>query len=401
MLVPSNFTDPTYNNGASSDMLLGIDSKLPKIETTGGLGSSKKAINKICQSLKCFLNDTDAIANALQKNPLIGTAFTNEKLPTVVESLFSKEHGIVEMSSDGIANSINTLALLVAKKQLNQAVVTIGLGAAESMPSLRAPSYLMPAIKAIKAIQDAELGVALPRVRVFKATHAGFYANGMNLERTKYITSLTLNFLSEFISAFYPELSDLFIFESDSAYLDTPIYNIIKGLSEEIKTFSGLGEDFEALERMGEKHGGKNGVENALFYAAAHPFYNQAVVCRDNASSAITKFIASNPFPELIIDFGGRPQKTFNSVIEALRRNLHPDKFIFPSLINIIIKPGKVPVYYKAKHGDVLLDSDCNSIYNQNIDPIIKSDYDLLFDGQISEYEYLIFVNQFKRQNKI
>jgi hypothetical protein len=370
-------------------------------QQTGFVGLSKKAVNKICQTLNQFNCNSPVLISELERILLSkSSAFkVNEALPKIFHELFNKKNGITELSSESIYNAIKLLAEIISKGNLNEVIISIGMGASNEMPSLRLPSYILPTIKVLKGILESELNVGLPTIRVFKATHAGVYANGMNLEKTKFITEITLKFLSGFVNKFYPELADNFVFESDNSYEETPIYDTIIKIAEKIKILSGIEKELSVLKMMGEKHGSKNGMDNAIFYAAAHPIYNQTIISKTEPNS-ITKFVTENSNPKLIIDFGGRPQKTFNSIIEALRSSLSSTEYVFPELINVIVKTGKVPVYYKAKLGDILLTDVCHSFDDFAIDPMTQCDYDFLFE-EVAEYEYLEYVNQFQLKNKI
>ncbi|MCB0536269.1 MAG: hypothetical protein KDE33_01960 [Bacteroidetes bacterium] len=362
---------------------------------------SKKAIHKICQTLNQLNCNSPDIISELKnfQFPISSSSKVNEALPKIFHELFNRNNGITTLSSDSISNALIKLAEIISSGRLNDVVITIGLGASEIMPSLRLPSYILPAIKVLKGISVSELNIGLPTVRVFKATHAGVYANEMNLEKTKFISEITLEFLSGFINKFYPELSGHFVFESDTPYRESPIYATIVNTALIIESLPGIEKELNILRMMGEKHGGKNGMSNSIFYAAAHPIYNQAIISKTERDS-VTNFAAETPYPKLIIDFGGRPQKTFNSIIEALRSALSPTEFAFPPLINVIVKTGKVPVYYKAKHGDILLSDVCHSFDDFAIDPMTECDYNLLFE-EVADYEYLEYINQFQQQNQI
>jgi len=221
----------------------------------------------------------------------------------------------------------------------------------------------------------------------------------LEIDTVKHVTYITLDFLSEFGDAFFPEVASSFYFESDVDYKESPVYSKILQLSQIVSSLTGLDDELASLRMMGAKHGGNNGFENAFFYAAAHPLYNQSITPRDIVNS-ISGFTMANPNPPLIIDFGGRPQRTFNAVIYKLRTTLDIREYSLPGLINCIVKPGKIPVYYKARKGDILLSDDCTSIDDFLIDPMTEADYESIFN-EITEHEYLDFVKQYKLKTKI
>jgi hypothetical protein len=374
---------------------------LSRTEPNDFVGLSKKAVNKILQTLQQFNCASPILTSELEqiKFPSGVALKVNNALPKIFHELFSKGNGITELSCDNIFSVVDALAKIISRGNLQELIITVGMGASEEMPSLRLPSYILPAIKVLKGISDCELNIGLPTVRVFKATHAGVYANSMDLAKAKFVTEITLGFISGFINKFYPDLSSHFVFEGDSHYKDTQTYSTIVDTADKIKKLTGIDNELAVLKIMGEKHGGKNGRGNAIFYAAAHPFYNQAVVSK-TGNNSVTKFVAENPNPKLILDFGGRPQKTFNSVITALRASLSETEFTFPPLVNVITKTGKIPVYYRAKGGDILLSDTCSSFDDFAVDQMTECDFDFLFQ-EINDYEYIQYVNQFKQQSKI
>lgn len=373
----------------------------PALQQTDFVGLSKKTINKICQSLQQFNWKDPMLISQLDGIDLIPSFAleVNNALPKIFNELCNKNNGIIEVSSDGIAHVVKMLAESISAGSLKDVVISIGMGASDEMPSVRLASYILPAIKVLKGISESELNIGLPTVRVFKATHAGVYANGMDLERVKYITTYTLAFLSGFVNQFYPELADHFVFESDMDYKVAPIYDIILDTAEKIKKLKDIDQELTTLKIMGEKHGGKDGMDKAIFYAAAHPIYNQSIISKTEENS-ITQFVVEHPRPKLIIDFGGRPQKTFNRVIDALRSSLNKSEYVLPALMNVIVKTGKVPVYYRARQGDILLSEVCNSFDEYVVDPMTQNDYDFIFE-EIPDYEYVEYIKQFQHQNNL
>lgn len=365
------------------------------------LNLSPRAINRVCNGFHQFDISTNSIMPALMRIqiPCHCADIVNEKLPKFLSAIFNKNNGAIEISSDDFLASVKTMIYLIINNRINDAVFTIGLGSSATIPSLRLPAYIIPVIKVLKEIRARNGTTAIPRVRVFKATNAGAYVNNLDIGTVKHVTEITLNFLSEFVDAFFPEVASSFYFESDNDYKESPVYSKILEVSKIVSNLTGLNDELASLRMMGAKHGGKNGSDNAFFYAAAHPLYNQSITPRDIANS-ISGFTMSNPNPPLIIDFGGRPQKTFNAVIYKLRATLSTEEYSLPGLINCIVKTGKIPVYYQAKKGDILLSDDCTSIDDFLIDPMTEADYEAIFN-EITEHEYLDFVKQYKLKTKI
>jgi hypothetical protein len=362
---------------------------------------SQKTINRIVNGFHQFGINTHLIMPSLMKIqiPIHCSETVNDKLPKILLAILNKSNGAIEISSDDFLSSVRTLIYLLINNHVNDAVFTIGMGSSATIPSLRLPAYIIPVIKVLKEIRAGNVATAIPKVRVFKATYAGAYVNNLDIDTVKHVTDITLNFLSEFVDSFFPEIATSFYFESDNDYKDSPIYSKILQISKIVSNLTGLDDELTSLRMMGAKHGGNNGFDNAFFYAAAHPLYNQSITPRDIVNS-ISGFTIANPNPPLIIDFGGRPQKTFNAVIYKLRSNLSIEEYSLPCLINCIIKTGKIPVYYQARKGDKLLSDNCTSIDDFLIDPMTEADYEAIFN-EITEHEYLDFIKQFKLKNKI
>lgn|GEM_PF-2375434 len=390
-LILSNLHWPEPSNHESSSL---VDQKV-----YGNL--SPRVINRICNGLHQFGISTNSILPALMKIqiPCIYSSIINEKLSKFLLAILNRNNGVIEISSDDFLYSVRTMIYLIINTRANDAVFTIGMGSSATIPSLRLPAYIIPVIKVLKEIRAGNVANAIPKVRVFKATNAGAYVNNLEIDTVKHVTDITLNFLSEFVDAFFPEVASSFYFESDVDYKESPVYSKILQLSQIVSSLTGLDDELASLRMMGAKHGGNNGFENAFFYAAAHPLYNQSITPRDIVNS-ISGFTMANPNPPLIIDFGGRPQRTFNAVIYKLRTTLDIREYSLPGLINCIVKPGKIPVYYKARKGDILLSDDCTSIDDFLIDPMTEADYESIFN-EITEHEYLDFVKQYKLKTKI
>jgi hypothetical protein len=362
---------------------------------------SARTVNKICSALQLFGFNSRKIMPELLKLK-IHCRYSDiicDNLPKIIQAIFNKNNGVTEICSDDIVYAIKIFIYLIITDRISDAIITVGMGASDSVPSLRLPAYIIPAIKVVKDIRMGNRIAAIPKVRVFKASHAGAYVNGMDLTTVRGITDITLRFLQDFVDTFFPEIASSFIFESDIDYKNTPIYSKILKVSQIIGDLTGLDDEFTSLHMMGAKHGGENGLENSFFYAAAHPFYNQSVIAKD-IDNSISSFTITNPNPALIMDLGGRPQKIFNAVILKLRSVLNPEEYTFPALVNCIVKSGKVPVYYQARKGDILLSDKCFSIDDFVKDPYTDSDYELIFN-EISEKEYLSFVDTFKEKTKI
>jgi len=361
---------------------------------------SSKVVNKISQILSRV--STRSVSQI--KSEILSIDFSYydsqqhaklvDELPNLLYVLFHKEYGIHTIdTSDDLDIVIRALSdLVVSGKKLETTTISIGLGATTDLPSIRIASYLIPVLKTLNSLYYNDM--VLPKVRVFKASHTGIYANSLNQELTLKTSAITLNFLSKFVQKFYPRLSNQFIFEQDLDYKPFGIYDDIKNI-EKLLTLHKIDNDcIASVSKMGRKHGGLSGEANALFYAAAHPIFNQSVVSIRNRN--ITTKSAYEPC-DLVIDYGGRPQIIFNKISSEIKNLVDPEAFHFIPTINIITTCGKVPVYYFAKNGDYNIGEEIRNFDLNNIDPITIQDYELLFN-EISQFDYFHFVNQFKKE---
>jgi hypothetical protein len=364
----------------------------------------KKTVNRVAQSLQyVFPRQSNHVQDVL--NTFVYTGLSeqkklevNNKIPELVELLFSKTNEYIDISFSSLDEVIKSLVNFVVSGQgIRNLVVTIGLGASEILPSIRIPSYILDAIKLLRNFKEKRLGLGMPTIRVFKANYIGVYANSFNQQRVNLVSELTFNFLQNFLSQFFSEYLPYFVFESDKPFILTKAFTEIEHLSARIEQTIDISEEVQSLLIMGAKHGGEIGKRNALFYAAAHPLYNQSLNSKENLGKYIFDYIERHPEPKMILDMGGRPQRIFNNVISSLRKQLPLEYYNKPPLVNVIVKSGKIPVYYKAQNGDLMIDEDVNLWSKTKPDILTHFDYDLLFN-EIEELDYRSFIREFQKQ---
>lgn len=361
---------------------------------------SRKAINKISQHLSKFSNRSinQITFELMQMDFGLYDEHNYSKivleLPKLLSILINREYGVINIdTSDELDIIIYTLAnLIVSGDYLRNTTFTVGLGATTYLPSIRIASYLIPILKTLTKLCEEEM--CLPKVRIFKASHTGIYANLLDKELTLKASKITLDFLSSFVSKFYPNLRGCIIFEQDEDYKESGIYNEIKSIENLLSLQTPQSEAIASILRMGNKHGGMVGESNALFYAAAHPIFNNSLISLAN-KNLTTK--SANYSCDLVVDFGGRPQEKFNKVSNEIKKLVNVEAYRFTPTINIIMNCGKVPVYYYAKHGDYHIGDNINKFDFDNVDPLTISDYELLFD-EITKFDYLQFVSQFQQE---
>lgn len=372
-----------------------------KVVADSHMPLSRKATNKISQLISKVSDRTiDQIKSELTRIDF--SHYSNQQyakvvteLPHLLSLLFRKEYGISSIdTSDDLDIVIRTLAELVVNgNKLGTATITIGLGATTYLPSIRIASYLIPILKTLTNLSENDM--LLPKVRVFKASHTGIYANLLDKDLTLKTSLLTLEFLSEFVAKFYPHFKNLFIFEQDLDYKRYGIYDDIKNIEKLLTLHLTKNECIASVAKMGFKHGGASGEKNALFYAAAHPIFNKSIIPTRNKN--VTTKSASESC-DIVIDYGGRPQVIFNKISSKIKGLVNHENFQLTPTINIITTCGKIPVYYYAKNGDYHLGEELKNFDLKNIDPITLQDYELLF-SEIPQLDYLHFVGHFKEKN--
>jgi hypothetical protein len=314
----------------------------------------------------------------------------NEKLPILIEILFTKEYNNIRIS---LLEKIIKIFCnsIINENGIENYQLTIGLGASENYPSIRMPAYIIPAINIIKKIIDSNLDLGIPKIRIFKANYAGIYANGFDEKKVLDVSEKTFIFLENFILEFYPDLFQYFIFENDMPYFNTNIFNNITELASIIEKAESNLKAVKKIKKKGEKYGKNKGETNALFYAATHSIYNKAIDFNNEISDII--FENKKNKPDLIIDIGGKSQKEFNTITHYLIDTLNSNKYKKRPLISSIVNVGKSPVYYKANNNDILINEYCEKIQR-------KMFFDLkIICKNIYETDYHRFLNNFRKNN--
>lgn len=381
--------------------------KQPAIQNQNSLEEAKKVglqkgiTGRITEILKRFL-DKDAlkklIDNIVIPNfDIYQTAEVNQTTPKILDALFGDKHESIDFDDMGAV--IEEVCIHIAeKKDFSDFVLSVGMGGSVDVPNIRMPSYVIPAIKSLEkfyALKEAGKINGCPRLKIFKANNIASFVNGFDPKRVFEISELSFNLLRDFIERFYPQLKDFVIFTEDEqitgsqkAYFDEQ--------ANLLKTIEPIQNELQNIIRMGEKHGQlEGGVNNSLFYTVAHPYYNQSII---NPS---IKPLKVGDQPSVIIDYGGRPQARFNKISRELMKltENHINGNMTTPTVFIIIKSGKIPVYYTARDGDIPLGQPISAIDYSKIDRATHIDYREIFSC-VDEQEFLDFINKFNQKHK-
>jgi len=333
-------------------------------EVARGVRLTPKQANRLQETLKQYTGTSDIpnlsdveldIDDDLETK---GKVFSS--LHAVLAAFLGKEQGFVEGDFSKIKDILNTMAAKIAKAEsFDDCTICIGLGGSETSPSVRAPAYIIPAIRSLqsfKNIADSNPNVqGCPTVRVFKASYAACATNSFDPEVVNKQSEITLLFLKTFLEKFFPDLVQHFRFESDTKnVLDEAeeVASRVQFIIQKIKDVSDS-SDIASLERMREKHSntmGKLGDEASLFYAAINPLYAQSLKLQGLG------IFSTETNPSFIVTHGGNPEKVFNKIARIICETEDDRIAEKHPTVRMITKVGKRPVYYTARDGDILLD---------------------------------------------
>lgn len=373
------------------------ESYSPQVEVTNEktLELSNKLKNKLAETLKPLCNQIE-IRNILDSVRLDNydiyeQSEINRFLPEIFAAFFAKKNGLNDIEIRDLREMTKILSQkIVNKESFDDIVLSIGMGGSINIPNVRIPAYIVSAIKTLNSFktlsEDGKIK-GMPKVKVFKANHLSSELNQFDLEKVETITEITFDFIKAFIKRFFPHLENQFEFS-----IDQPITNkLIEGLrsqSELLLNIDSIKDEIANVLKMGEKHGGDSGKNNALLYATAHPFYNQSIRTQDQES------------PKIIMDYGGKPQAKFNKISRELidaNKGMEEHKTTPVPVVYLITKAGKIPVYYTARNGDLPLSKDFESINLKDLDRGTHIDYKEIFslvDKQDFEKFTKNFINQ-------
>lgn len=372
--------------------------KLEKIEK---VGLQKGIIGRFTEILKRYL-DKDIVKKTMDgvtipNFDIYQMAEVNQVAPKVLEALFGDKYESIDF--DDMEAVIEEICIHVAgKKDFSDFVLSVGMGGSVDIPNIRMPSYILPAIKSLEkfyVLKEAEKINGCPRLKVFKANNIASFVNGFDQRRVSKISELSFILLQDFIKKFYPQLKDFIIFTEDEQITESQkVY--FNSQANLLKTIESIQDELQNVIRMGEKHGqlGENS-NNSLFYAVAHPYYNQSIM---NPS---IKPLKVDDRPRVIVDYGGRPQARFNKISRELIKltQAQDNGDITIPTVHVIIKPGKIPVYYTARDGDIPLGQDVSLADYNKTDRATHADYKEIFSC-INEQVFFSFISEFNQKHK-
>jgi len=313
-------------------------------------------------------------------------------LPILVDALLHPHHGITEL--DGAWTPlISQLIQSILAQNSDSIWITVGMWGSPLVPNIRSVAYIAPIIHTLIKLRTAELSHLIPQITVFKADHISVAVNGFNADDVLSSSQLTFQFLYSFLEKFFPEFTQYVSFERDNAEVwnvGSDIHAFITSLSEKLQDVLDGTPDQHTLETMGRKHGGDIWVQNAYFYAAAHPYYAWAI--QNNATPSPIQW--NNQ--DCILDYGGTPQKTFNRISHTLIQNIETQDT--RSYTPILTKYGKIPVYYTARDGDISLENSFSLADISHVDRKTKQDYEGIFSLGVSPKDFEDFVARFQKQ---
>ncbi len=313
------------------------------------------------------------------------TAEIAELLPHILAAFVSKEHDIVAIDGTDMHLMIeHIIERVVSTKDLSDFVIAIGMGGSEEMPNLRLAGTIAPALHTLKhlhVLEQKKKLQRLPTVVVFKANHLSTLVNGLDIERVERVTNLSFLFLEEFITTFTPELRDSVVMTSDADPRNPEHCQLYEDLQRGAHLLKhSTGPEIQSILDMGAKHGGAVGIDHAFLYAAAHVYYPQ-IITEIDRPPILKKFPKT---PAVVVNHGGRPAQTFAAAARRLIANSAGDaRYRIAPLVDMIIKPGKIPPYYTARLGDIPIgqtfDDPIGGGLRLDIDPSTVADYEAIF----------------------
>jgi hypothetical protein len=327
-----------------------------------------------------------ALANSVEQSCQEMGQGDPKRLATMVEDAVKTE-GVAAMSVDDIwrIGQVSAAALacpylkigqlrspqnMQAVRELSRAVmspdynleIAVGLGGSEMAPSLRLPSYVLPALEIGRSL--VSVGVA-PRLRVFLAHEVSSAANDLDTDIAKARATQASLLIKSFAEEFYPDCApSLSITHTSMDELRQ------KGLEQDKDILvrpmlpnDGNGQDTTSdalckISARAEKHSERPSgelPEIACLYAAAHglAFHNYR-------------------YPEVggVIKIGGQGEAPFDVIQQYMSdvafangnyvANLATNSQ--PQTVGLRSKAGTIPPYYLEGSSELTVDSRPNDI---------------------------------------
>lgn len=248
--------------------------------------------------------------------------------------------GISVLDGGGVQKFVDfAFAAARTPELLGASVISMGFGGSTGQIPLRAPSYIVPALRIMKSFQNMNLPV--PRLRVFSGQSAAAAVNGFDLGKMWEKTLKIFVLCRLHALKFFPEISSEIFFDFD--YLmaeDEEVRELARQLQRQKSNRAGLPEVLNFLLTRGKAHGGQLGEDGALLYIALHP-----ILFGDwlNCGSGWLRCFTEQTFPPFRISLGGPPERFFNIgrlILGDMRRVQPVGNLMF------LLENGAKPVYY-------------------------------------------------------
>lgn len=267
-----------------------------------------------------------------------------------------RDSGIVNIDFGTDLNAISHIIDAISGKSANPHIVfTVGIGGYPHLPSIRLPAHVVRPLEAMRKLKyfAKKHGSSLKvELHIFRANHMAVKVNDFSLKEVTEASTITIQFLEAFVNKFYGDISGDVIIESDYPLNRSEKANdILEEATSVLKNLPTHQRYLDSIRRMGHKHGEDSGSGNSYYYASAHPFYNGSILAPElDIFRPSLKRINTD---SIIIDYGGRPQHTFNQLGRVLIEHFS-QSFPVPSLVNVLHTACKTPGY------DLLKDKDGN-----------------------------------------
>ncbi len=243
--------------------------------------------------------------------------------------------GPLKFSDSSQARVLESLSREIAsgRSECSRVLFTTGLGLSDSseVPD-RLPAIMVPALHAMERQQ--QLGLTPAKYLVYQATDFIVDTNGIEASTATNVSTRMEQFLHRYVQEVHPSLEDRveFRFErNENVDSSASIELLIRELSKEVSSSM-----YEKLCMNESVHSHRNG--QAMRYAAANVLYS-------GASPEDYPFTQSLSGADIIVPIGGRPEKPFFQLTNAIAEKRGAN--VIPMITHI----GAKPTYYPVPEG--------------------------------------------------
>lgn len=312
---------------------------------------------------------------------LIAEAQFYRGLPAVAGALVSsepklKEESYVSAIGGEDMQNLPQIAVDIASKggRDSKSVMRIVYGASEKIP-FRALSYMLPCLVMMEHMQKN--GVDVPQLQVVFAFNTPNFRNGFDHRRVSQQARLFVSVVRGYVGEFFPNLSDKTVFLEDSPISQgSGVAQEYDRLTEALKqNVSGI------LKEKLLKKGIDPSFEKNIAYGAAHVLFHDAAL--EGLLWPLTDDHSEMVHPHTIINIGGHQEKDFY----ILRNHLKSIAGIGENGVRTLqlFSRHRVPPYYMARGGDVLLEDVVRGRENYSTEIAETALYDLKYFKKVSD----------------